>query len=194
MQYPLSLSFKILAISPQITIRDAAGQLRMYVKQKAFKLKEAVTVFADEQQTRPLYHMNADRVIDFRARYHFTDANNQYLGSIKRQGARSLWRARYDIEFNDQVVATLQEENPWTKVADALFSEIPVLGMFTGYVFNPAYSVTTADGRVVMRLVKEPAFLEGKFRIEETLDIPEADEVRIILGMLMMLLLERRRG
>jgi hypothetical protein len=194
MQYPLSLSFKILAISPQISIRDAAGQLRMYVKQKAFKLKEAVTVFADEQQTRPLYHMNADRVIDFRARYHFTDANNQYLGSIKRQGARSLWRARYDIEFNDQVVATLQEENPWTKVADALFSEIPLLGMFTGYVFNPAYSVTTPDGRVVMRLVKEPAFLEGKFRIEETLDIPETDEIRVILGMLMMLLLERRRG
>jgi len=194
MQYPLSLSFKILAIAPQISIRDSAGQLRMYVKQKAFKLKEAVTVFADEQQTRPLFHMNADRVIDFRARYHFTDANNQYLGSIKRQGARSIWRARYDIEFNDQVVATLQEENPWMKVADALFSEIPLVGMFTGYVFNPAYSVTTPDGRVVMRLVKEPAFLEGKFRIEETMNIPEQDEARIILGMLMMLLLERRRG
>ena len=194
MQYPLSLSFKKFALSPQISVRDASGQLQMYVKQKAFKLKEAVTVFADEQQTRPLYHINADRVIDFRARYHFTDAANNYVGSIKRQGARSIWRTRYDIEHNGQVVYTIQEENPWIKVGDALFSEIPVLGIFTGYVFNPAYSVSAPDGRVLMRLVKEPAFLEGKFRIEETLDIPEHEEVRIILGMLMMLLLERRRG
>jgi hypothetical protein len=194
MQYPLSLSFKKLALSPQISVRDAAGQLQMYVKQKAFKLKEAVTVFADEQQTRPLYHINADRVIDFRARYHFTDAAGNYIGSIKRQGARSIWRTRYDIEHNDQVVMTIQEENPWIKVADAVFSDLPVVGIFSGYVFNPAYSVSAPDGRVLMRLVKEPAFLEGKFRIEETLDIPEHEEVRIVLGMLMMLLLERRRG
>ena len=194
MQYPLSLSFKKLALSPQISVRDPSGQIRFYVKQKAFKLKEAVTVFADEQQTRPLFYMNADRVIDFRARYHFTDTANNYIGSIKRQGARSIWRARYDIEYNGQVVFTIQEENPWMKVADALFTEIPIVGMFAGYVFNPAYSVTAPDGRVLMRLVKEPAFLEGKFRIEETLDIPEHDEIRIILSMLMMLLLERRRG
>ncbi|HEX9940153.1 MAG TPA: hypothetical protein VGB15_23655 [Longimicrobium sp.] len=194
MQYPLSLTFKIMALAPQIWVRDAAGQLQMYVKQKAFKLKEAVTLYADEQQTRPLYHMNADRVIDFRARYNFTDAAGSYIGSIKRQGARSIWRARYDIEFNDQVVATIQEENPWIKVADALFSDLPIVGMFSGYVFNPAYAVVTPDGRTVMRLVKEPAFLQGKFRIEETIDIPEHENVRIILGMLMMLLLERRRG
>jgi len=194
MKYPLSLTFKKLALSPQITVLDAAGQLQMYVKQKAFKMKEAVTVFSDEQQTRPLYHMNADRVIDFRARYHFTDAAGVEFGSMKRQGARSIWRARYDIEVGDQVVMTISEENPWIKVADAVFSDLPIVGLFSGYVFNPAYSVTTPDGRVVMRLVKEPAFLQGKFRIEETLDIPEQDEVRVILAMLMMLLLERRRG
>jgi uncharacterized protein YxjI len=194
MRYPLRLSFKLFAFSPQISVHDADGQLRLYVKQKAFKLKEAVTVFADEQQTQPLYYLKADRVIDFRARYHFTDAAGNYVASIKRQGARSIWRARYDIEVNEQVVMTIQEENPWIKVADALFSEVPVLGIFTGYVFNPAYSVSTADGTVVMRLVKEPAFLQGKFRIEETVDIPEQEEARVVLSLLMMLLLERRRG
>jgi hypothetical protein len=194
MQYPLSLSFKLLALSPQISVRDASGQLRMYVKQKAFKLKEAVTVFADEQQTQPLYHLQADRVIDFRARYHFTDAAGNPIASVKRQGARSIWRTRYDIEVNGQVVLTIQEENPWIKVADAVFSDLPVIGMFAGYVFNPAYSVTAPDGTVLMRLVKEPAFLEGKFRIEEIVDLPEHDETRIVLSLLMMLLLERRRG
>jgi uncharacterized protein YxjI len=194
MQYPLSLSFKLLALSPQLSVRDAAGQLRFYVKQKAFKLREQVTVFADEQQTRPLYYFQADRVFDFRARYHFTDAAGSYVGSVKRQGARSIWRARYDIEVNEQVVLTIQEEKPWVKVADALFSDLPVVGIFSGYVFNPSYSVTAPDGTVLMRLVKEPAFLEGKFRIEEIVDLPEHDEIRIVLSLLMMLLLERSRG
>ena len=194
MRYPLSLTFKTFAFAPQITVRDAAGELRMYVKQKAFKLKEQVTVFADEQQTQPLYYMQADRVWDIRARYHFTDANGNPIASIKRQGARSIWRARYDIEVNGQVVLTIQEENPWIKVADALLTEIPLVGMFAGYVFNPSYAVTAPDGTVLMRLVKEPAFLEGKFRVEEIVDLPEHDEVRIVLSLMMMLLLERRRG
>ncbi|HEX6748218.1 MAG TPA: hypothetical protein VF092_13060 [Longimicrobium sp.] len=194
MQYPLSLTFKLFALSPQISVIDAAGVLKMYVKQKAFKLKEQVTVFADEQQTRPLYHLQADRVIDFRARYHFTDPQGNYIGSVKRQGARSIWRARYDIEVNGQVMLTIQEENPWIKVADAVFSDLPIVGMFAGYVFNPAYSVTAPDGTVLMRLVKEPAFMQGKFRVEEIVDLPEHDEVRIVLSLLMMLLLERRRG
>ena len=47
MNYPLDLSFKILAIAPQISVSDANGALVLYVKQKAFKLKEDVTIYAD---------------------------------------------------------------------------------------------------------------------------------------------------
>ena len=194
MNYPLSLSFKILALAPQVSVRDATGALKLYVKQKAFKLKEAVTFFGDEQQTQPLFHMAADRILDFSPRFTITDAQGRYVGAVKRQGRRSIWRARYDIEHDGQVVMSIQEENPWAKVGDAFFSEIPLVGMFAGYVFNPKYAVTRADGTVVMRLIKEPAFLEGKFRIEEVVDISEQEEVRVVLGLLMMLLLERMRG
>ena len=51
MDYPLQLSFKLLALAPQIYVRDRAGQLRMYVKQKLLKLKEQVTVFAARSDT-----------------------------------------------------------------------------------------------------------------------------------------------
>ena len=34
--YPLSLSFKLLALAPQITVTDSSGALLFYVKQKAF--------------------------------------------------------------------------------------------------------------------------------------------------------------
>ena len=69
MNYPLTMSFKILAVAPQIFIKDATGQEVMYVKQKLFKLKEAIQVFSDQSQSQLLYTINADRVLDFSARH-----------------------------------------------------------------------------------------------------------------------------
>lgn len=194
MNYPLDLSFKIMALTRQVSVTDATGNLILYVKQKAFKLKEAVTIFADQAQTQQLYTINADKVIDFSARYHFAANNGQSLGSVKRQGMKSIWKARYDILDGETPVMTISEENPWTKVFDALVGEVPIVGMFTGYVFNPAYRVTRTDGTPVMRLVKQPSFFGGKFSIEQLGQMSPQEEIRTLLSLLMMVLLERRRG
>jgi hypothetical protein len=194
MDYPLQLSFKLMALTPQVYVRDAAGQLRMYVKQKMFKLKEDVTVFADEGQTQPLYRIKADRVIDFNARYNFFTANGQTLGSVRRRGARSLFRAHYEIMQGDDVVLLIREANPWAKVGDALFGEIPVLGIFAGYVFHPVYVVTRADGTEVLRAAKQPAMWEGKYTVQKAGELSVEAEALGVLSLLMMLLLERRRG
>lgn len=194
MNYPLSLSFKVVALAPQFRVWDAGGNLLFFVKQKLFKLKEAITIFADEAQTRPVFYINADRVIDFSARYHFTDTQGQYIGSVKRQGMKSLWRSHYDIYNGDTVVMTIREESPWVKVVDGLIGEIPIVGMFTGYFFNPAYLVTRADGTLVMRLAKQPAFFEGKFELQQHAMMAPDEELRAMLSVMMMVLLERSRG
>lgn len=194
MKFPLHLSFKKLALSPQIAVTDADGTLLLYVKQKLFKMREAVTVFADREQTQPLYQIQADRIMDFSARYTFTDRNGTVLGAVRRQGMRSLWKARYEILRGDQPVMTIQEENPWTKVLDGLLGEIPVVGMLTGYLFHPAFVVARTDGTPVMRLVKEPAFLEGKFLIEQRAGLERHDQGLAVLSLLMLTLLERQRG
>lgn len=194
MDYPIHLSFKLLALSPQIYVRDAAGQLRMYVKQKLLKLKEQVTVFADEAQTVPLYHIKADRVIDFNARYNITTPDGRPLGSVRRRGRRSLWRANYEILRGEDVILVLKETNPWAKVGDAIFGEIPVIGVFAGYVFHPHYTVQRADGSEVLHVAKQSALFEGKYQIEKRQEVTPDDEGMAVLGILMMLLLERRRG
>ncbi len=193
MQYPLTLSFKKLALSPQIAVTDANGQLLFYVKQKLFKLKEAISIYADREQTQLLYTISADRVIDFSARYTFKDRNGTVLGSVKRQGRKSLWKAHYDIYDGDQIIMDIQEENAMVKVMDAIFGELPIVGMFTGYVFNPVYLISQGE-TVVMKLKKNPAFLESSFTIEETTDIPESQELQVVLSIIMMTLLERSRG
>jgi hypothetical protein len=116
------------------------------------------------------------------------------LGSVKRQGMKSLWRSRYDIMSGEQVVMTIQEVNPWSKVFDSLFGEIPILGIFTGYFFHPAYDVLRTNGQPILRLVKEPAFFEGKFRIDKMAEMHQQEEMLSILSLIMMVLLERARG
>jgi uncharacterized protein YxjI len=200
MNYPLKMSFKILAVAPQIFIRDAAGEELMYVKQKLFRLKEAISVFADQSQANQIYSIQADRIMDFSARYNFANHQGASLGAVKRQGMRSLWKASYDVLDGDTVKFHIQEENAFVKLMDGCFSEIPVVGMFSGYLFNPTYLVTRPSGAggpgpTVMRLIKEPAFLESSFKIEkEDPSLSEKEEEQILLSLMMMILLERRRG
>jgi len=195
MQYPLEVTLKIWTLAPKIAVTDAEGNLVFFVKQKLFKLREAIGVFADEAQTQKLYDLKADRIIDFSARYNFIDSNGISLGAVKRKGLRSLWRAHYDI-FDNETSSTLhiQEENPWVKVIDSLFAEIPILGTLSGYVFNPKYLVKRNDGTVVMRLEKRPSWLSRKFTIKPVDQLSSREETQALLSLLMMVLLERSRG
>ena len=195
MQYPLQMTFKVMALAPQIKVVDAAGETVCYVKQKMFKLKEAVNVFADETQQQKLCEIKADRIIDWSANYHFYDSQGETFGALRRKGMRSLWKAHYLLlDESDTQIATMTEENPMSKIADGLFGEIPVLGLFTGYLFHPKYLMANSSGQPQLRLMKQPAFLEGKYRIDKLVELDPVDELRALMGFLMMTLLERTRG
>lgn len=194
MDYPLSLSFKIIAISPQLAVTDATGKLVFYVKQKAFKLREHVTVFADREQTTPVAQIKADRLLDISATYGFEDPQGRRFGAVRRAGMKSIWKAHYDVMKGDTPVFAIREDNAFVKFIDGLLTEIPVLGLISGYVFHPAYSVTRPDGRRVLHVKKRPALFEGKFTIEREGEIAPDEEGVAALAILMMVLLERSRG
>lgn len=196
MNYPLKLSFKLITLVSQIYISDANGEPLGYVRQKLLKLKEDINVFSDEQQTQHLYNIKADRVLDFSAKYNFTDNLGRSVGAIKRKGMRSIFKAHYEIYEPSGVLAMeIHEENAWIKVVDSLVGELPVIGMFTGYFFNPAYILSrTNGGPPVARLQKQPAFFEGIFQLEKLAEMSEGDEALVLLSFLTMTLLERARG
>jgi len=195
MQYPIFLTFKLIAIANQIYVRDANGQSIAYVKQKLLKLKEQVLVFRDESQNDLLYRIDADRMIDFSARYNFQDAGGTYLGSIGRRGMKSIWRAYYEIfDQAGNLSYVIQEEKVFVKVMDGLISSIPIIGILVGLFLNPTYLISNAAGDPIARLIKEPAFFEGKFRLERISPVSPSDEANILLSLMMMTLLERQRG
>lgn len=195
MEYPLQLSFKLIALSPQVSVTDASGGLVFYVKQKAFKLKESVSVFADAQRTRPVATISADRMLDISGTYRFADPQGRVFGAVRRKGLRSIWKAHYEmIDTDDRLVGSIREDNAWVKFFDGVLSQIPVLAAFSGLLFHPSYTVTRADGSVLLRMKKLPAFFEGRFRIDKVGEPATVEEGNAVLSLLMMLLLERRRG
>lgn len=195
-QYPLKLSFKILALASQATVTDANGRVVLYTKQKLLKFREHVEIFTDNSRTTLLAEIKANKVIDWSARYHATDALGQAIGSVGRRGWRSLWKAHYEA-FNpgdEQPDFSIREENPGAKVLDSLLGEIPIVGMLTGYFCHPRYAATRSDGRPAMRLTKQPAFFEGRFQIDRLGELSPREELNLILSFLMLVLLERSRG
>ena len=192
--YPLTLSFKLLAVAPQIKVTDATNQTVLYVRQKLLALKEDIKVYADEAQQQQVFQVNADRIIDFSANYRITTPEGLPVGTVRRQGMKSLWKASYPIvDANGESVGRIHEENPWVKVLDGLLGEIPGVGFVATLLINPSYLVDLR-GQPVLRLRKRPAIFEGRFTLEKLADFSDQEERLLLSSLLMMLLLERGRG
>ncbi len=193
--YPVNFQFNITTFSNDFVAKDANGNTIAYVKQKMFKLKEDINIYNDETKSKVNYKIKADRWLDFSAAYTFFDENGIEFGKIARKGWRSIWKATYEIiDKNQKKQYTINEENAWTKVFDSLLGEVPVLGLFTGYLFNPSYIVANMENLPIVRIKKMPSFFGRQFEITKLGEIGEGSNERIMLGLMMMILLERRRG
>ena len=60
MKYPLDFRFKLFSWGPKIRVFDADGNLVLYIAMKAFKLKEAIKVYTDEERTNLVNTINAE--------------------------------------------------------------------------------------------------------------------------------------
>ncbi len=194
-QFPVKFSFKVTTLANDFVARDAQGNTIAYVRQKMFKLKEAITIYSDESKNQVLYTIAANKWIDWSAAYNITDFQGNELGKVARKGWRSMWKAEYDIiDQHQQPQYKVKEESAMTRFLDNLLDGIPVLGLFTGYLFNPTYNVTDKVGQTVIKLKKQPSFLGKEFELFQTAEMEEDDKARVMLSLMMMILLERRRG
>lgn len=194
-KFPIDFLFNISTLSNDFTATDANNNTVAYVKQKLFKLKEDISIFENESKTKVNYKIKADKWIDFSAAYTFFDAEGTEIGKIGRKGWASLWKAHYEIfDKNQQLKYHVREENAWIKVFDGIVGQIPIINIFTGYFLNPAYKVVNNRDETIVRLKKEPSLVSRKFKVLEVKKLDGLDDDIIVLGLMMMVLLERRKG
>ncbi len=199
--YPLSLRFKLLALSPQIIVTDAAEREVLYVHQKVFNIREDIRVFSDQTRAQEIFRINTERILDLNSKYKFTNqTTGQYLGHVRPKSLRSIWQLTYLIyDENDVIEHHIKEDNPWVKILDSLIGQIEFIGMLTGFFLNPSYTAYRGQTREdvaspVLHIKKKPGFFEGVFTIDLMNPIDPDEEARLVLASMLMLQFMRRRG
>ena len=195
--YPLTFTFRRLALAPQFSVVDRDGRQVAFIKQRLFKLRESVKVYRDDSQRELLYRIEANRWLDFSASYRFTRADGTPEGRVARQGARSLWKAHYEVyDAQDRGKFSIRERSVTTRVLDGMLGQIPVVGLLTGFFFHPSYDVrrTGGDGEVVATFTKRSSATGRRFGLERVGAIDPADEPEVVLALMMLVLLEKERG
>jgi uncharacterized protein YxjI len=206
--YPLTLRFKLIAISNQFELIDSQGKIQGYVKQPWTKIKEAVSVYQSDKMDALLFTIKADRILDLRAKYTIADAQGRVMGELQRHMVKSWFKSTYSVSVaqsgsgdgfgRSNVTAsaafTITETNPWVKVLDGLISEIPFIGALAGFLLHPRYAVVDAAGTERLEIRKRPSFFERKFDITALEGLEPGAEKPLVLAALMMILLESKRG
>ncbi|MDC1141695.1 hypothetical protein OAU50_01265 [Planctomycetota bacterium] len=134
----LMLRRKVFAfLGKKFHIYGPEGNLLFFVKQKAFKLKEDIRVFTDENRTTEVLRIKARGVIDFGMTYDVFDTlsqnappevgpgQNPYgthapqnpelglrIGAFRRKGLKSILRDEWHIlDLQDQQIGKMQEDS-----------------------------------------------------------------------------------
>lgn len=95
-------------------IYDPAGNVVFNSKKAAFKLKEDVRLYADEEMTQELIVILARQAIDFSASYDVVDPRtNERVGVLRRKGMKSILKDEWILcDGNEREIGTIKEDSP----------------------------------------------------------------------------------
>ncbi|MBE8722375.1 LURP-one-related/scramblase family protein [Sphingobacterium pedocola] len=194
LNYPLHFQFRITTLTNDFVATDALGDTIYYVREKMFSWRDRINVYRDQSKSELLYELTSNKLIDFQQTFTITDGNGRVVGKVRRKTLKSLWRSTFNLmDPNDSIDHSIKEKNPWTKFWDGLFGEIPLIGMLSGYLFNPSYILRDDAGEEMFEIKKEPSFFGRKFSVYKITE-REVDDERFVLSLMLLVLMERSNG
>ncbi len=118
--------FKMLGT--EIRVLDQQEKVCFFVKQKAFKLKEDIRIYADEGKTQEVLVIGARQMLDFKAAYDVIDsATKEKIGALRRKGWSSLLRDTWELLDNeDQVIGNITEDSMALALIRRFVENIPI--------------------------------------------------------------------
>lgn len=94
-------------------IYDPQGNLALFAKLKAFKIKEDVRIYADEAQTQEVLSIRTQSVFDIAGTYDVRDSiTGETVGALRRKGLKSMLRDEWLIlDRNGAEVGKITEDS-----------------------------------------------------------------------------------
>ena len=105
---------KILTLlDAKFHFRSLDGTILAFSRQKAFKLKEDIRIYADEEMSREILGIKARNIIDFSAAYDVIDPlSGRIYGTWRRKGLMSAFlRDSWELLIDETPAAILQEDS-----------------------------------------------------------------------------------
>lgn len=174
-------------VGGEIRIYDEdQSRLLFFVRQKAWKLREDITVYSDETQSRELLKINARQIIDFSAAYDITDpATGQRYGTLRRRGFRSIFRDRWEILGpEDQVVGEVVEDSKLKAL----------LRRFLTSLIPQTFTIRVDDQTLGVLTQKFNPFI-AQFRADYSMDTGQRLTRQVGIAVLILLqIIEGRQG
>jgi len=100
-------------VGGKFEIFDPSGNVVLFSKMKAFKLKEDIRLYTGEDMMSELLSIQARTILDFSAAYDVVDSTTgQKVGALRRKGLKSMFRDEWLIlDAYDREVGVIREEN-----------------------------------------------------------------------------------
>jgi hypothetical protein len=94
-------------------IFDPSGQVVIYSKLKAFRLREDIRLYSSEDMQHELLRISARQIIDFSAAYDVIDSTtNQKVGALQRRGFKSMVKDEWMIlDAMDRQIGVIVEDS-----------------------------------------------------------------------------------
>lgn len=94
-------------------IFDSDGQVVLFSKLKAYKLREDIRLYSSEDMTNELVTIHARNIIDFSATYDVADTKTgENLGALQRKGLKSILKDEWLIlDANGNQIGTIKEDS-----------------------------------------------------------------------------------
>lgn len=159
--------------------------LRFFVKQKAFKLKEAITVYSDESMSTPILTIQARSIMDFSGSYDVATPTGEHIGVLRREGLKSMLRDEWTVmDSNDTPIGKIQE--------DSMLAAM--LRRFLSNLIPQTFNVTIGDQQVAVFKQQFNPFV-AKYDIDFSLDHNDAFDRRLgIAAVVLLLAIEGRQS
>ena len=89
------------------------GELALFAKLKAFKIKEDVRIYADEEQTQEVLSIRTQSVFDVAGTYDVKDSvTGETVGALRRKGIKSMFRDEWLVlDANGSEIGKIVEDS-----------------------------------------------------------------------------------
>ncbi len=110
---PLLFRKKFTVAGGKIWVLDQQNKMVVFVKQKAFKLKEDIRAYSDDSMSNEILLIKARKIMEFNAAFDVEDPKSgEIIGTFARKGFKSMIQDEWEIRNNeDQPIGKITEDS-----------------------------------------------------------------------------------